>query len=128
MKGAMITAEMIAPCGLDCSLCKRALAETNPCPGCHGPNEKKPEFCAERYGIILCRKQMDNAYKYCDECPDYPCADVVEKETRYTSKYPLYESPRKNLHNIRNLGMEKFLESEREQWSCKESIRGSRRR
>ena len=55
-----------------------------------------------------------------NECPDYPCADVVEKETRYTSKYPLYESPGKNLHNIRKLGMEKLLESEREQLSCKE--------
>ena len=37
MKGSMITAEMIAPCGLDCSLCRHALAEENPCPGCHGP-------------------------------------------------------------------------------------------
>ena len=83
----MITAEMIAPCGLDCSLCKRALAEANPCPGCHGPNENKPEFCAERCGIILCRKRIERAYQYCDECPDYPCADVMEKETRYTSKY-----------------------------------------
>ena len=44
MKGNLISAEMIAPCGLDCSLCKRALAETNPCPGCHGPNENKSEF------------------------------------------------------------------------------------
>ena len=39
MKKDMITAEMIAPCGLDCSLCKRAQAEENPCPGCHGPDE-----------------------------------------------------------------------------------------
>ena len=37
MKESMITAEMIAPCGLDCSLCRHALAEENPCPGCHGP-------------------------------------------------------------------------------------------
>ena len=120
MKGNMITAEMIAPCGLDCSLCKRALAEENPCPGCHGPNEKKPEFCASGCGIILCRKRIDRGYEYCDECPDYPCADVTEKETRYTSKYPLYESPAKNLRDIREAGMEKFLEDEREQWTCKE--------
>ena len=120
MKGNMITAEMIAPCGLDCSLCKRALAETNPCPGCHGPNENKPEFCAEKCGIILCRKRIDRGYAYCDECPDYPCADVMEKETRYTSKYPLYESPGKNLRDIREAGMEKFLEAEQEQWVCKE--------
>ena len=29
----MFTADMIAPCGLDCSICKRALAETRPCAG-----------------------------------------------------------------------------------------------
>ena len=57
MKKTMITAAMIAPCGLDCSICKRALAETDPCPGCHGPNENKPEFCAERCGIVLCRNR-----------------------------------------------------------------------
>ena len=111
---------MIAPCGLDCSLCKRALAEENPCPGCHGPAENKPEFCRERCGIILCGKRRENGYEFCDECPDYPCEDVREKENRYTSKYPLYESPGKNLRDIRRLGMEQFLEAEREQWTCKE--------
>ena len=56
----IINANMIAPCGLDCSICKRALAETDPCPGCHGPDENKPEFCAKRCGIILCRKRKEN--------------------------------------------------------------------
>ena len=120
MKNTMITAGMIAPCGLDCSLCKRALAETNPCPGCHGPNENKPEFCAKKCGIILCCKRKENGYTFCDECPDYPCGDVTEKENRYTSKYPLYESPAKNLRDIRELGMEQFLENEKKQWTCSE--------
>ena len=120
MKDNLFTSGMIAPCGLDCSLCKRALAETNPCPGCHGPDENKPEFCANRCGIILCRKRRENGYAFCDECPDYPCEDVLEKENRYTSKYPLYESPGRNLRDIREQGMEKFLEEERRQWSCGE--------
>ena len=92
MKNDRMTAEMIAPCGLNCSICKRALAETDPCPGCHGPDENKPEFCAKRCGIILCRKRKENGYAFCDECPDYPCGDVTEKENRYTSKYPLYDN------------------------------------
>ena len=114
----LFTAEMIAPCGLDCSLCKRALAGTDPCPGCRGPNENKPAFCSEKCGIILCEKRQENGYTYCDECPDYPCADVLEKENRYTSRYPLYESPAKNLRDIRTLGMEKFLENERRERTC----------
>ena len=120
MKPDFITAEMVAPCGLDCSRCKRAQAEENPCPGCHGPNENKPEFCAYRCGIILCEKRKKNGYEFCDECPDYPCEDVMEKQNRYTSKYPLYESPAKNLRDIRELGMEAFLENERNQWTCSE--------
>ena len=120
MDKAFITAEMIAPCGLDCSLCKRALAETDPCPGCHGPDERKPDFCAKQCGIIRCRKRTENGYDYCDRCPDYPCADVKEKEDRYTSKYPLYESPRENLRAIRETGMAQFLEKEREEWTCRE--------
>ena len=120
MNKNLFTAEMVAPCGLDCSLCKLALSETNPCPGCLGPNENKPAFCAEQCSIVLCRKRKDNRYRYCDECPDYPCKDVLEKENRYSSKYPLYESPGKNLREIRELGMDKFLKNERRQWTCKD--------
>ena len=35
----MFKAEMIAPCGLNCSLCSLALREKDPCPGCNGPDE-----------------------------------------------------------------------------------------
>ncbi len=110
----MFTADMIAPCGLDCSICSRAQIKENPCPGCNGPAENKPEFCARLCGIILCRKRTDNEYRFCDECPDFPCEDVMEKENRYTSKYPLRESPLENLRMIREMGMEKFLEQERQ--------------
>ena len=115
----MFTADMIAPCGLDCSLCKRAQAETDPCPGCRGPNEHKPPFCSEGCGIIRCARRIENGYVYCDECPSFPCADVMEKETRYAQKYPLKESPLQNLRAIREKGMEAFLEAQRAGWTCK---------
>ena len=116
----LFTAEMIAPCGLDCSLCGCAQASENPCPGCNGPDAGKPSFCCQECEVILCKKRKEKGYEYCDECPDYPCKDIMEKENRYTSRYPLYESPMKNLRDIRELGMEKFLENERKQWTCKE--------
>ena len=115
----LFTEEMIAPCGLDCSLCKKALVKENPCPGCNGPDEHKPPFCRERCGIILCEKRINNHYQYCDECPDYPCADVMEKENRYTSAYPRKESPLNNVRLIRTIGIEAFLEKERKEWSCR---------
>lgn len=114
----MFTPDMIAPCGLDCSLCSRAQLTVNPCPGCLGPDEHKPEFCAKRCGIILCSKRKQNGWRFCDVCPDYPCADVMEKENRYTTQYPLTESPLQNLRDIREKGMAAFLEKERAEWSC----------
>ena len=116
----MFTADMIAPCGLDCSICSQAQIEDAPCPGCNGSDENKPEWCSKLCGIILCPKRRENGYRYCDECPDFPCDDVMEKENRYTSQYPLRESPLENLRMIREKGMEAFLEQERQLWTCKD--------
>ena len=114
----MFKADMIAPCGLDCSICAQALKENDPCPGCRGPVEHKFEYCAKYCGIIPCRKRIENGYQFCDECPDYPCGDVMEKENRYTTQYPHRESPLENLRMIRREGMEAFLEYERQHWTC----------
>ena len=114
----MFTADMIAPCGLDCTLCSYALRAENPCPGCNDPDENKPEFCSKRCGIVLCEKRKQNGYRFCDECEDFPCDDVMEKETRYTSKYPLRESVLENLQMIRTEGMEAFLKMQKERFSC----------
>ena len=48
----MFNVNMIAPCGLDCSICKRALAETNPCAGCRGPNDNKPGGMRKRSAVL----------------------------------------------------------------------------
>ena len=42
----------------------------------------------------------------------------MEKENRYTTQYPLTESPLENLRAIRETGMDVFLEKERTAWSC----------
>jgi len=116
----MFTADMIAPCGLDCSLCAYAQRKDRPCAGCCGPDDHKPEFCSRGCGIVLCRKRRENGYRFCDECPDFPCEDVMEKETRYADRYPLSESPIQNIRDIRKMGMDEFLMKERKKWSCPE--------
>ena len=114
----MFTADMIAPCGLDCSLCAHALKKKDPCPGCLGSDAHKPAFCSERCGIALCGKRRQAGWRFCDECPDFPCEDLMEKEARYASRYPLFESPLRNIREIREDGMEAFLKREREKWTC----------
>ena len=54
----------------------------------------------------------------CDECPDYPCEDVMEKENRYTRQYPHRGLAIENQRMIRESGMDAFLEHEKELWSC----------
>ena len=114
----MNRSDMIAPCGLDCSLCRHAITDEKHCRGCNGPDEDKIEFCRTGCGIVLCSKRRENGYRFCDECPDYPCEDVMEKEIRYSSGYPHRESPLTNIRMIREMGMEAFLSLEDSRWSC----------
>lgn len=116
----MMSERMIAPCGLNCSICKKAVRKENPCAGCLGPNENKPEFCSLRCQIIHCERRINNNYQYCDECPVYPCEVVMERENRYMSKYVLKESPITNLKIIREKGMKEFLALEKKKWTCKD--------
>ena len=57
-------------------------------------------------------------YWFCDQCPEYPCEACREGEERYQSQYALQESPKGNLEFIREEGMERFLQRQRERWSC----------
>ena len=111
---------MIAPCGLDCSLCNEALKSEKPCAGCTGPDENKPEFCSSRCSIINCDKLKENQYRFCSECIDYPCEYSKEREGRYMSQYVMKESPLTNLNDIGSLGMDGFLEKQRQKWTCKD--------
>lgn len=111
-------AKMIAPCGLDCSVCIGALREKSPCTGCWGPDDTKPEFCSSQCKIATCTIRKTLPGGFCDECPQYPCTETMERENRYTNDYPLSESPMENLAFIRKEGMTAFLDRERTKWSC----------
>ena len=111
---------MIAPCGLDCTICHRAVEPVNPCKGCRGPVEFMADYCLNRCPIRKCDKRSGFATDFCDACPDYPCEEVMEKQTRYTTEYPLVESPDENLVSIRENGLEAFIAEETARWTCGE--------
>ena len=114
----MIEAHMIAPCGLDCKLCSRHLQADHPCPGCNGPDGCKPDCCRVDCAIVHCAVRKTLPGGFCDACVKFPCADVMEKETRYSNAYPMVETPIGNLAYIRKCGMDAFLKQERRRWSC----------
>lgn len=114
----MMKDSMIAPCGLNCSLCSRALQKESPCLGCLGPDECKHEFCRDRCKIAKCEARKALPDRFCDSCERFPCEDVMEKETRYTSDYPMIESPIGNLFYMRKHGMDALIEREKRRWLC----------
>ena len=106
--------ELIAPCGMNCGICKAHYREKNTCPGCRKLYEKIPRFnCIVRDCKIL----KDRKWKYCSEkCDNYPCKRLKSLDKRYTKKYHM--SMLENLDFIKEKGIDAFLEKEKKKWTC----------
>lgn len=111
--------ELVAPCGMDCNVCKAYLAfsrgipkqrgKISHCSGCR-PRQKN---CYVKRG---CKKLRLGEAKFCYECADLPCRSISRLEKRYTERYAT--SFVANLGMIREQGMEKFLETEAKRFRC----------
>lgn len=114
----MVDHVMIAPCGMNCSICARQLALKNNlknekiiisyCPGCRNKNK-----CAFQKKCDLLR---NNTIKYCFECDDFPCESLQRLDKRYRTHYRM--SMIDNLKFIKKEGVSKFLKNEKEKWRC----------
>jgi hypothetical protein len=113
MVGIKITAKLIAPCGMDCSLCMRYQKDKGGCEGCRGSDEYKTKACIKCV-IKNCSKLKD---KYCFSCNLFPCIRLKKLDKRYRVKYKM--SMIENLKNIDNCGIKKFIESENKKWKCR---------
>lgn len=115
----MFEQTMIGCCGLDCSACSAAHCDS-PCRGCGGLDKYKPEFCRSICGIKVCEKRINDQYRFCYECPEYPCEITCAHDQRCQAEYISRESPFENLKRIQEVGVEKFLHEERDRWTCVE--------
>jgi hypothetical protein len=106
--------KLIAPCGMNCSLCYAFLREKNNCPGCRESDEKKALSC-RRCIIKNCRELIKLNIKYCsDKCGKYPCQRLINLDKRYKNKYMM--SMIENLEYIKGNGIRKFLINEERRW------------
>jgi|GEM_PF-177345 len=108
---------LIAPCGMNCSICMAYLREKNKCPGCRLFNAEKPVTRA-RCKIKNCEIFKNGGAEFCFECEDFPCQRLKRLDKRYRTKYNM--SMIENLENIKRGGIEKFLENENVRWTCSE--------
>jgi hypothetical protein len=106
---------LIAPCGMNCGICLAYLREKNRCDGCRikpAVNFKSIDRCIIRNCIYL----KETTSGFCYDCVKFPCQRLKQLDKRYRTKYGM--SMINNLESIKNMGLERFTESEVERWAC----------
>lgn len=103
-------ASLIAPCGMNCAICKAYLREKNRCGGCYAPDRQ----CRRNCLIFTCEHVKG---RYHHTCAEFPCRRLSQLDKRYRTKYHM--SMLENLAAIKKDGIRAFVRSERERWTCK---------
>lgn len=106
---------LIAPCGLNCNICRYHLRAKKPCPGCRADAYNKSAGCTT-CPMKNCAELMVSGRYDCADCLRFPCALVVKLDKRYRTQWGA--SPIRNLGEIHESGMEGFLTAESTRWKC----------
>ncbi len=110
----------IACCGLDCGLCP-SFHSSGPsrCPGCAGPDfASKHPSC----GVITCCVKKYHL-EVCAQCPEFPCEKMTPRLAESTVDSVLtYKNVRHNLTFIKEHGLPKFLEQQKQQIAILEKM------
>jgi hypothetical protein len=109
--------QLIAPCGINCNLCRAFQREKNKCPGCRDDRTIKLKTCVT-CRIKNCSKLTTGRKQYCFACTEFPCERLKHLDKRYRRKYGT--SVIENLLCIKNIGINKFIKSENKKWKCPE--------
>ncbi len=111
---SIFRADMIAPCGINCTVCYAHMRQKSTCGGCRS-NDNLSNAC-QRCIIRNCDKREGGATDFCYVCDSYPCAKLKALDKRYRTKYAT--DIRDIQETIRRQGMEALLEKQRAQWTC----------
>jgi hypothetical protein len=106
---------LIAPCGINCRICRAFTRDKKSCPGCRGDDILKSSSCVT-CKIKNCEKIITGGIEYCFKCGEFPCTRLTHLDKRYRTKYGT--SMIENLANINKIGIIDFVKSENEKWAC----------
>jgi hypothetical protein len=111
-------AKLVALCGNNCGTCVAFFGYTmsgkrrkHACSGCR-TRKSLCAFIKKKCERLANKEQID----YCFECSDFPCVTLKTIDNSYKEKYGL--SVVENLKYIQRNGVDEFLKSEREKWTC----------
>ena len=108
---------LIAPCGMNCGICRAYLRKERHCPCCHGADTHKSTSCIKCV-IRSCETIKASQSKFCFECEIFPCQRLKQLDKRYRTRYAM--SMIENLESIKAIGLSAFSENEAERWRCPE--------
>lgn len=107
--------KLIAPCGLNCGLCRAYIRDRNPCPGCR-TSENCNSNAHTKCAIKNCTKRGLGKHQFCTSCAEFPCTDLLRLAKRYRANYGINVVA--NLLRIQSVGVENFVVEEVTKWSC----------
>ncbi len=113
------TPELIAPCGINCGVCKNYLAFTRRVPTKRGKISHckgcmiRAKNCYIKSG---CNKLVKGQVKYCFECNDMPCKNIQHLDKRYRENYDM--SLVENLKELKLHGIDDFLKTQGAKYEC----------
>ena len=108
-------AELIAPCGMNCALCRAFVRSRNRCPGCRGDDRGKPKTRVA-CRIKSCGSRRRVGGDFCIHCARFPCERLSCLDKRYRMKYGM--SMIENLRIIKAEGLTGFVQGEKSKWTC----------
>jgi hypothetical protein len=98
---------LIAPCGVNCGICRAHLRKNKKCLGCR--IERSVHIACVIYN---CEKLKDCRSGFCFECLDFPCRKIKHLDERHLKK--MGTSNIENLRIIKEKGITYFLHREEE--------------
>jgi len=107
---------LIAPCGMNCTLCYAYQRNKNHCPGCRVESNNKNIPCIN-CRIKNCKNFNDTSKSFCYDCESFLCKPLKHLDKRYRTKYNM--SMIDNLVSIKKDGIKKFILNENKRWACK---------
>jgi Protein of unknown function (DUF3795) len=119
MEQGKFMSDLIAPCGMNCGVCKAYLAYSRGVPKkrgsvthCSGCLPRKKN-CFIKRG---CAKLSKNKVRFCYECEKMPCANVDRVDRRYRARYNT--SLVGNLRELEENGIQGFINTQAAKFKC----------
>ena len=116
---SVFASDLIAPCGMNCAICKNYLSYTHGVPTKRG-KVSHCKGCVPRakncYIKRGCPKLSKHQLKSCSQCDTAPCKNLARLDKRYRERYDM--SMVENLKTINATGMDGFLAEQAQKYRC----------